>query len=90
MARAIVRPMNRRDRLAQLAHEHQVSALLHTADELSKEPDTPERTAAAHRVIRQAMFEHALRRMMIGERDAILALLAFARPLPEQVVDDES
>jgi hypothetical protein len=63
---------------------HHVEASRRAAEELASASRNPEHIEAAQRLIRQVMYEHALSRVTIGERDAILALLDFARPLPEE------
>ena len=42
--------------------------------------DTPERTAEAQRLIREAMYEQALGRLTLAERDRVMELLSFAVP----------
>lgn len=41
-------------------------------------PDSPERLAEAERLVREAMYDHALGRLTAAERDRILTLLSFA------------
>jgi len=63
---------------------HQVAALHQAAEEIARGAKNSQRSEAAQRLIRHVMYEHALSRVTLAERDAILALLDFARPLPEE------
>jgi hypothetical protein len=64
--------------LAETLRRRRFEAMQGDAEFVRNHPVGHERTAEAERLVREAMYEHALGRLAAAERDRILAILSFA------------